>query len=48
MSVSPPPLLSRVVRVSRRNKIDFLVRLLPDLRRVLVGVEPGKVYRVGV
>lgn len=40
--------IALVVLVARRNKIDFLVRLLPDLRRVLVGVEPGKVYRVGV
>jgi hypothetical protein len=40
--------IALVVLVSRRNKIEFLVRLLPDLRRVLVGVEPGKVYRVGV
>jgi len=40
--------IALVVLVSRRNKIEFLVKLLPDLRRVLAGVESGKVYRVGV
>ena len=37
-----------VVLVARRNKIEFLLRLLPELRRVLEGVKPGQVYRVGV
>src|SRR5262245_27306538 len=35
-----------VVLVARRNKIEFLLRLLPELRRVLAAVQPGKVHRV--
>ena len=40
--------IALVVLVARRNKIEFLLRLLPELRRVLSNVEPGHVYRVGV
>jgi hypothetical protein len=40
--------IALVVLVSRRNKIEFLRRLLPELRRVLPNVKPGHVYRVGV
>jgi hypothetical protein len=36
-----------VVLVARRNKIEFLRRLVPELLRVLKGVKPGRVYRVG-
>jgi hypothetical protein len=36
-----------VVLVSRRNKIEFLLPLVPELRRVLEHVKPGRVYRVG-
>ncbi len=34
-------------RISRRNKIEFLVRMLPELQRVLGSVRPGQVHRVG-
>jgi PIN like domain len=37
-----------VVLVSRRNKIDFLLPLMPELRRMLAEVQPGKVYRIGI
>ena len=37
-----------VVLVIRRNKIEFLLRLLPELRRTLGNVKAGKVHRVGV
>ena len=40
--------IALVVLVARRNKIEFLLRLLPDLRRVLDKVKPGQVYRVDV
>ena len=40
--------IALVVLVARRNKIEFLLRLLPELRRVLPNVKPGQVYRVGV
>lgn len=40
--------IALVVLVARRNKIEFLLRLLPELRRVLPSVESGHVYRVGV
>jgi hypothetical protein len=40
--------IALVVLVARRNKIEFLLRLLPELQRVLPSVEPGQVYRVGV
>jgi len=36
-----------VVLVARRNKIEFLLRLLPELRRVLENVKPGGVQRPG-
>jgi len=37
-----------VVLVAKRNKIEFLLPLVPELRRVLREIQPGKVYRVGV
>ena len=40
--------IALVVLVARRNKIEFLLRLLPELQRVLGDVKPGQVYRVGV
>ena len=40
--------IALVVLVARRNKIEFLLRLLPELRRVLPNVKPGQVHRVGV
>ena len=39
--------IALVVLVARRNKIEFLVRLLPELRLVLPSVKPGQVRRVG-
>ena len=39
--------LAVVVLVARRNKIEFLLPLVPELRRVLGQVRPGRVYRVG-
>lgn len=36
-----------VVLVARRNKIEFLLPLVPELRRVLPQVQPGNVYRIG-
>jgi hypothetical protein len=39
--------IALVVLVARRNKIEFLLRLVPELRRVLRNVSPGQVYRVG-
>ena len=36
-----------VVLVARRNKIEFLLPLAPELRRALTGVQPGNVYRIG-
>ena len=35
-----------VVLVARRNKIEFLLPLAPELRRVLPQVQPGNVYRI--
>ncbi len=40
--------IALVVLVTRRNKIEFLLRLLPELRRTLGNVKAGKVHRVGV
>ncbi len=37
-----------VVLLARRNKIEFLIPLVPELRRVLRTLQPGKVYRIGV
>ena len=37
-----------VVLVARRNKVDFLVPLVPELVKVLATVKSGEVYRVGV
>jgi hypothetical protein len=36
-----------VVLVARRSKIEFLLPLIPELRRVLKAVQPSKVYRIG-
>ena len=37
-----------VVLVARRNKLEFLLPLVPELRRVLEHAKPGQVHRVGV
>jgi hypothetical protein len=34
--------------VAARNKLDFLVPLAPELKKVLAEVKPGEVRRVGV
>lgn len=39
--------IALVVLAARRNKIEFLLRMLPELQRVLGNVQPGQVYRVG-
>jgi len=39
--------IAPVVLVVRRNKIEFLRRLLPELRKTLGIVKPGQVHRVG-
>ena len=39
--------IALVVLVARRNKIDFLVQLLPELKQVLAQVKSGEVHRVG-
>ena len=36
-----------VVLVSRRNKIEFLLPLVPELARALGEVQPGEVRRIG-
>jgi hypothetical protein len=36
-----------VVLVASRNKIEFLLPLTPELRRLLIDVRPGKVYQIG-
>lgn len=37
-----------VVLVARRNKIEFLLPLVAELRQLLPNIQPGKVYRIGV
>ena len=37
-----------VVLVAGRNKLEFLLSLVPELRKVLEEVKPGEVRRVGV
>ena len=37
-----------VVLVARRNKIEFLRPLLPDLERTLAQIKPGELREVGV
>lgn len=37
-----------VVLVARRNKLEFLLPLVPQLVKVLEKVKPGEVHRVGV
>lgn len=39
--------IALVVLVARRNKIEYLVPLLPELQQVLKKVKSGQVYRVG-
>ncbi len=36
-----------IVLVARRNKIEFLLPLVPELEKVLEDVQPGEVRRVG-
>ena len=36
-----------VVLVARRNKLEFLLPLAPELRKVLEAVKAGEVHRVG-
>jgi len=36
-----------VVLVARRNKLDFLIPLVPELVKVLAMVKGGEVYRIG-
>ncbi len=37
-----------IVLVARRNKLEFLRPLMPEVRRVLPEVRPGEVRRVGI
>ena len=37
-----------IVLLARRNKLEFLRPLMPEVRRVLSEVRPGEVRRVGV
>jgi hypothetical protein len=37
-----------VVLVARRNKLDFLIPLVPELLKVLAMVKGGQVRRIGV
>jgi hypothetical protein len=37
-----------VVLVARRNKLDFLIPLVPELLKVLAIVKGGEVRRIGV
>ncbi len=37
-----------VVLVAGRNKLEFLLPLAPELRKVLEEIKPGEVRRVGV
>ena len=46
--VVPTFAIALVVLVAHRNTIEFLLRLLPELRQVLDRVKPGQVYWVGV
>jgi hypothetical protein len=39
--------LAVIVRVAGRNKLEFLLPLVPELRKVLGEVKPGEVRRVG-
>ena len=45
--VVPKFAIALVVLIARRNKLGVLLRLLPELKRTLESVEPGRVYRVG-
>lgn len=36
-----------VILVARRNKLEFLLPLVPALREVLEAIKPGEVRRVG-
>jgi len=37
-----------VVLVARRNKIEFLGLLVPELERALVAIKPGDLCEIGV
>ena len=37
-----------VVLVARRNKIEFLRPLVPELERILTDIKPGELHEVGV
>ena len=37
-----------VVLTARRNKMEFLLPLMAQLRELLPSVQPGKVHRIGV
>lgn len=37
-----------VVLVARRNKIEFLWPLVPELEQILSGINPGELREVGV
>jgi hypothetical protein len=40
--------ISVVVLVARRNKIEFLRPLIPELERALAEIKPGELREVGV
>jgi len=37
-----------VVLVARRNKIEFLRLLVPEIERILVAIKPGELCEIGV
>ena len=37
-----------VVLMAKRNRLESLVLLVPELRTILAGVKPGEVRRVGI
>ena len=36
-----------IVLVSHRNELEFLLPLVPELRKVIAQIKPGEVQRVG-
>jgi hypothetical protein len=40
--------LAVIVLVARRNKLESLLPLVPELKRVLTEIEPGQIRRVGI
>jgi hypothetical protein len=40
--------ISVVILVARRNKLEFLLPLVPELRRVIAEMGPGEVRRIGM